>query len=158
MVLHFSSCCNDPTFLPRTFFKILIYIICFLIVISICIVGSRRQRFVKSKRPRPRGQRHHIFKKVKPSKTSNDRKTTQVTKIVTISDDGKEIADKFNHHDNQIRNSWNSNSQNHQSVTHAQNHKDVKKYSNHDQTISDFNFQIKHHPPNPYFTNPEGSY
>ena len=24
--------------------------------------------------------------------------------------------------------------------------------------VTDFNFQIKHHPPNPYFTNPDGSY
>ena len=147
--------------------NILIYIACFLILISI-EVESRRQRFVKSRKLRPRGQRHHLFKNVKSPKTSNSRKTTQVTKIVTVSDDGKETVKKFNHHDNQMINNWNQPTP--QSKNHHQNHKDVKKFSNHGQAIRDFDDQTNHyphnpinnHPPNPYpdFANPypDGSY
>ena len=107
--------------------KILIYFICFLVLIS--IVHSRRQRFGKSINLRPRGHRHHIFKNVKQPKISNNRKSTKVTKIVTVSDNGKETVKKFNHHDNQLINNWDSNQQNHQSNNHGQNHKIVKKFN-----------------------------
>ena len=148
--------------------KILIYMGCFLVLIS--IVESNRQRFVISGKPRPRGHRHHIFKDVKPSSNSKKRKTTQVTKIVTVSGDGKETIKNFNHQDNQLINNWDSNQQNHQSNNHGQNHKVVKKFSNHGQAISDYDNPANHpahnqnwkqemnnhiHPPNPY---PDGSY
>ena len=129
----------------------------------ISIVESNRQRFVISGKPRPRGHRHHIFKDVKPSSNSKKRKTTQVTKIVTVSGDGKETIKNFNHQDNQLINNWDSNQQNHQSNNHGQNHKVVKKFSNHGQAISDYDYPANHpahnqnwkqkmnnHPPNPY--------
>ena len=129
--------------------KILIYFICFLVLIS--TVHSRRQR----------GHRHHIFNNVKPAKTSNKRKTTQVTKIVTVSDNGKETVKKFNHHNDKMINNWDSNQQNGQSVNHHQNQKHV----NRGQGIIDYDYQTNHHaqdqnwkqemnnhnhPPNPY--------
>ena len=136
-------------------------------------VESRRRRFVRSRKLRPRGQRHHIFKNANSPKTSNRRKTTKVTKIVTVSDDGKETVKKFNHHDNQMLNNWNLPAP--QSKNHRQNHKNVKKFSNHGQAIRDYDYQTNHyphnpngnqeinnHPPNPYpdFANPypDGSY
>ena len=136
-------------------------------------VESRRRRFVRSRKLRPRGQRHHIFKNANSPKTSNRRKTTKVTKIVTVSDDGKETVKKFNHHDNQMINNWNQPAP--QSKNHHQNHKDVKKFSNHGQPIRDYDYQTNHYPytpygnqeinnnpPNPYsdFANPypDGSY
>ena len=145
--------------------KILIYMGCLLVLIS--IAESRRQKFVKSGKQRPRGHRHHIFKNANPSKTSKNRKTTQVTKIVTVSDNGKETVKTFNHHNQKINNGdWNP--PNHPSINHHQNHKDVKKYSNYDQTIHDYDHQTDHnphnqnwvqeidiHPPNPY---PDRSY
>ena len=114
------------------------------------------------------GHRHHIFKNVKQPKISKNRKTTQVTKIVTVSDNGKETVKTFNHHNQKINNGdWSQ--PNHPSINHHQNHKDVKKYSNHGQAISDYDYPANHpahnqnwnqdlnnHPPNPYpdFANP----
>ena len=121
---------------------------CFLVLIS--IAESRRQKFVKSGKQRPRGHRHHIFKDVKPSSNTKKRKTTQVTKIVTVSGDGKETVKKFNHHDNQLINIWDSNQQNRRSNNHGQNHKVVKKVSNHGQAIHDYDYQSRkdlHHSP-----------
>ena len=144
--------------------KILIYFICFLVLIS--TVHSLRQRFDKSRNLSPRGHRHHIFNNFKPAKTSNKRKTTQVTKIVTVSDNGKETVKKFNHHNDKMINNWDSNQQNGQSVNHHQNQKHV----NRGQGIIDYDYQTNHHahnqnwkqemnnhihPPNPY---PDGSY
>ena len=101
--------------------KILIYFICFLVLIS--TVHSLRQRFDKSRNLSPRGHRHHIFNNVNPAKTSNKRKTTQVTKIVTVSDNGKETVKTFNHHNQKINNGdWSQ--PNHPSINHHQNHKD----------------------------------
>ena len=95
--------------------KILIYMGCLLVLIS--IAESRRQKFVKSGKQRPRGHRHHIFKNANPSNTSKNRKTTQVTKIVTVSDNGKETVKTFNHHNQKINNGdWSQ--PNHPSINH----------------------------------------
>ena len=72
-----------------------------------------------------------------------NRKTTQVTKIVTVSDNGKETVKTFNHHNQKINNGdWSQ--PNHPSINHHQNHKDVKKYSNHGQAISDYDYPANH--------------
>ena len=140
--------------------KSFVYLICLLILT--CIVVSRRQKSYKSRTVGPRGHRHHIFKNANPSKS---RKTTQVTKIVTVSGDGKETVKKFNHHDNQLINNWDSNQQNRHSNNHGQNHKIVKKFNNHGQAIDDYDYQSNQHPhnnypPNSNFANPYpyGSY
>ena len=135
--------------------KSFVHLICLLILT--CIVVSRRQKSYKSRTVGPRGHRHHIFKNANPSKS---RKTTQVTKIVTVSGDGKETVKKFNHHNNKLVNNWDFNQQNHHSKNHGQNHKIVKKFYNHGQAISDYDYPANqnwnqeidnhNHPPNPY--------
>ena len=83
-----------------------------------------------------------------------------MTKIVTVSGDGKETIKKFNHQDNQIISSGDWNQQNHQSKHHGQNDKIVKKFNNHGQAISDYDYPANqnwnqeidnhNHPPNSY--------
>ena len=80
--------------------KILVYFIYFLILIF--MVESRRQKFVKSRRVRPRGNRHHIFKDVNPSKTKNDIKTTKVTKVVTVNGNGHKTVKNINDDQNEF--------------------------------------------------------
>ena len=104
-----------------------------------------RHKFYKSRRSGPRGQRHHIFKNDKPSNTSKNRKTTQVTKIVTVSGDGKETVKRFNHHDNQLINNQDFNQQNHQFANYDQNHNHLKKFNKHGQGNSDYDYQTNHH-------------
>ena len=80
--------------------KILVYFTYFLILV--CMVESRKRKFVKSRRQaRPRGNRHHIFKNVNPLKTKNNIKTTKVTKVVkNFNGDQIEIYDYPNNDPN----------------------------------------------------------
>ena len=80
--------------------KILVYFIYFLILM--CMVESRRQRSIKSRRVRPRGNRHHIFKNVNPTKIQNKSQTTKVTKIVTVNGNGHKTVKKFNEDQNEF--------------------------------------------------------
>ena len=77
--------------------KSLVCFICFLILT--CITESRRQEFSKSRRARPRGSRHHIFKNANPPRIQNNSKTTKVTKIVTVNGNGQENVKQFNNQD-----------------------------------------------------------
>ena len=77
--------------------KSLVCFICFLILT--CITESRRQGFSKSRRARPRGSRHHIFKNANPPRIQNNSKTTKVTKIVTVNGNGQESVKQFNNQD-----------------------------------------------------------
>ena len=79
--------------------KYFIHLICLLLLTSIYIVVSRRQIFSKSRRARPRGSRHHIFKNANPARIQNNSKTTKVTKIVTVNGNGQESVKQFKKQD-----------------------------------------------------------
>ena len=81
--------------------KLLVYLL--YILILTCIGESRRQRSIKSRRVRPnRGNRHHIFKHVHPSKTQTKSQTTKVTKIGTVNGNGRKNVKNFNDDPNEF--------------------------------------------------------
>ena len=80
--------------------KLLVYFLYFLILT--CIGESRRQRSIKSRRVRPRGNRHQIFKNVNPSKTQSKIKTTKVAKILPVNGNGQKTVKNVNDHPNEF--------------------------------------------------------